>query len=393
MTYLHSLEVQDFRSLKSVRVSLGRLNVLVGPNGAGKSNLLEVIQFLGDTVRTDLVPAIMAHGGLDRLAFRGGGEERKTIRIKVTAEVTKYASPSAKDEYSLSFSRAGRIRTFITRYESFKFKRTRGRGRRITIRGRTYRVEDEAVPTRKATLNKESSGLSTLRRLGDMEGAPQVGELANLFETFRVFNVDVAKARRSSPLPGSAALESNASNLAGFLTYLVTEHASVFGLLQEDLCHIVPGVLGIELSLARKETNRVSVELREKAFDDPTHLSEASFGTVRALALLAMLHDPHPPKLTCVEEIDHGLHPYALDRIVERLREASRRTQFVIATHSPALVNRLKASELIVCERNPNTGASRIPAIDPNEVRRMEAASSDVRLGELWFSGALGGVP
>ncbi len=63
-----------------------------------------------------------------------------------------------------------------------------------------------------------------------------------------------------------------------------------------------------------------------------TPLASASFGTIRALALLAMLHDPDPPKLTCVEEVDHGLHPYALDRIVERLRDASTRTQVLAAT-------------------------------------------------------------
>jgi hypothetical protein len=75
--------------------------------------------------------------------------------------------------------------------------------------------------------------------------------------------------------------------------------------------------------------------------------------------------------LTCIEEIDHGLHPHILDRLVELLRQASNRTQFLIATHSPALVNRLTPDELIVCERGEDA-ASRIPAIDPATVRDME---------------------
>src|SRR5262249_54342208 len=122
-------------------------------------------------------------------------------------------------------------------------------------------------------------------------------------------------------------------------------------------------------------------------------LGEASYGSIRALSLLALLHDPNPPRLTCIEEIDHGLHPHALDRLVELLRKASSRTQFLIATHSPALVNRLLPEEVIVCERGPD-GASRIPAIDPQEVRRMEQElHGELGLGELWFTGALGGVP
>lgn len=103
-----------------------------------------------------------------------------------------------------------------------------------------------------------------------------------------------------------------------------------------------------------------------------------------------MLHDPNPPRLTCLEEIDHGFHPHALDRVVERLREASERTQIIVATHSPALVNRLEPGELIIFERDPNTGATRIADLDPARARKMEQESG-YRMGELWFSGILGG--
>ena len=73
---------------------------------------------------------------------------------------------------------------------------------------------------------------------------------------------------------------------------------------------------------------------------------------------------------------------------------ASAKTQFLLATHSPALVNRLRPSELIVCEKDKVSGASRIPATDPETVRAMALAAGDgAELGELWFSGSLGGVP
>ena len=62
-----------------------------------------------------------------------------------------------------------------------------------------------------------------------------------------------------------------------------------------------------------------------------------------------------------------------------------------MATHSLAFVNRLEPHELIVCERDRETGESHIPAIDPETVREMRDAS-ELRLGELWFSGSLGGV-
>jgi predicted ATPase len=135
------------------------------------------------------------------------------------------------------------------------------------------------------------------------------------------------------------------------------------------------------------------VVIHEDGLDTPTQLADASFGSIRALALLALLYDPDPPLLTCIEEIDHGLHPYVFDRLMDRVREASDKTQFLIATHSPALVNRLSSAELIVCERGLD-GASRIPAADPEQIREIERlADGDLGLGEIWFTGALGGVP
>ena len=104
-----------------------------------------------------------------------------------------------------------------------------------------------------------------------------------------------------------------------------------------------------------------------------------------------MLRDPSPPKLTCLEEVDHGLHPHALDVLVERLRDASERSQIIVATHSPALVNRLSPEELIVFERDPESGVTKIPPIDYEQVAQMER-ESDFRLGELWYSGLIGGT-
>ncbi len=135
------------------------------------------------------------------------------------------------------------------------------------------------------------------------------------------------------------------------------------------------------------------MRLVERGLKDSTYLDDASFGTVRILALLAVLYDPDPPLLTCIEEVDHGLHPYVFDRLVERLHEASQRTQLLIATHSPALVNRLQPEELLVCERAPD-GSTRLPAIPSDSIRAKElAVDGRMGLGELWFSGGLGGVP
>ncbi|GAA4946969.1 hypothetical protein GCM10023238_11640 [Streptomyces heliomycini] len=95
--------------------------------------------------------------------------------------------------------------------------------------------------------------------------------------------------------------------------------------------------------------------------------------------------------LTCIEEIDHGLHPHVLSLLTLRLREASARGQFLVTTHSPVLVNALEPEELIVCERLPS-GASRIPARSLEDIQRIIEKSEYEPMGDLWYSGALGGA-
>jgi predicted ATPase len=407
---LLELSVKNYKSLRDVTVRLGPLNVLVGPNGSGKSNLLDVIEFLGDLVREDLGPAMDRRGGLWQVHFRGGdttsGPSDPRIRIHVKANVTAYSHEAAPDEYDLSISELKGRFTFVEgagfrpelkRSEQFTFKRIKGRRRRITIKGsKVNLLETDGEQTTKKSgpsLRSDSLGLSTLPRLASSSGGNEVRKVAELFSSSRVFDVDTYAARRPSAVSATPTLQSDASNLAAFLNYLSQEEES-FERLQEDARAIVPGLKRIHFRKVGGAEEAVAVELEEAGLRGRTTLAEASLGTVRALALLALIYDPKPPQLTCVEEIDHGLHPYVFDRLVERLRWASKRTQFLIATHSPSLVNRLKADELIVCERNTETGESLIPAADPEDVRAMEErAEGRMRLGELWFTGSLGGVP
>lgn len=401
MRALLRLEVENFRSLRQVAVDLGPVTVLVGPNAAGKTNLLSVIQFLGDSVRKDLTPALEDAGGYDHVRFRG--ESRGPIRIRVRAVATSYAKESSPDEYELRFSAPIRIRTIrgldtyaLQRKETFTFKRRQGPGRRITISGSKVIVSapGNQAKTKQLSLREGSLGLSTLPRLGPDEGGEQVAQLGELFSSFRVFDVNVQAAREPRDAREERPLRSNAANLAPFLAYLDREYPDSFARLVTDARQMIPGLKDLQLRRLGGATEAVAVDLLESGLQGPTPLADASYGSIRALALLALLHDPDPPRLTCVEEVDHGLHPYLFDLLVDRLREASAKTQLLLVTHSPALVNRLRPEELIVCERDPETGASIIPAIDPALVRaKEEAAQGRLGLGELWFSGSLRGVP
>lgn len=145
---LLELHVENFRSLRDVTVPLGPLTVLAGPNGVGKSNVLKVFDFLADIIRTDLQPALEARGGFDEVAFWGGVKPPTFMRVQSKATWTSNSTLNAPDEYGLTIRRrslpsnrdGNRAAYTLSREESFAFKRTQGRGRRITVSGEEARV-------------------------------------------------------------------------------------------------------------------------------------------------------------------------------------------------------------------------------------------------------------
>ncbi|MBQ0988197.1 AAA family ATPase [Streptomyces sp. F63] len=379
------LDAENFRSLRDVSIPLGDLTVLVGPNGVGKSNVLKVFSFLADIIRTDLQPALESRGGFDEVAFWGGEKPPTSLKIGLTATWTTNSTVNAPDNYELTIRRRafpgerGQSRRYILfRQEKFVFKRTRGRGRRITVSGEQATVTDTQNDRRTGESNigisKLSSGLSTLPRLARTEGGAEVTSVARRLSSLRVFDVDVDAARRPSRAHYGAnnQLAPDARNLADFL-FELSQDGDVWDRLLADARSVLPQLRAIEFAMSGGSADEITVILQEKGLRRPTPLADASYGTVRLLGLLALLYDPHPAALTCVEEIDHGLHPQALELLVERLREASRRSQFLVATHSPALADRLRPEELIICERDAE-GASVIPALTRDIMRAARDA-------------------
>lgn len=372
----------DFRSLRHVDVTLGPLSVLVGPNGSGKTNLLKVIQFIANSARYDLNYALDLWGGFDHVARQG----LRSFELEIEGHVTEFASEMAPDSYRLRVTkRQGSNR--IQKTEELQYKRVQGPGRRITVNERNVSQDGEQV----LKLSSGAfSGLGTLARLSPDVYGPGPSAYLNFLTSILYLDPDVEAARRPSRI-GSGRIAEDASNLADAL-FLLSRDTGAFQTLINELKMCLPGLEDITFTQVGGDANRVTVNIKEAGLKNAIPLADASFGTVRMLSLLTALHDPNPPRMTVVEELDHGLHPYALDVLVDRMRAASYKTQLIAATHSPTLVNRLEPSEIIICDRDPASGESEIPARDAEEISRA-LGSTDLGLGELWFGGALGGVP
>jgi predicted ATPase len=135
--------------------------------------------------------------------------------------------------------------------------------------------------------------------------------------------------------------------------------------------------------------NTLQLFLRETDLEALIPATRLSDGTLRYLALLAVLLHPAPPPLVCIEEPELGLHPDLIDDVAKLLVRASAHTQLVVTTHSDHLVNALSdsPSAVLVTEREEQGTVLRRP--EPEDLGVWLKTHG---LGDLWVQGDLGGT-
>ena len=108
-----------------------------------------------------------------------------------------------------------------------------------------------------------------------------------------------------------------------------------------------------------------------------------SDGTMKMLAYLTVLYDPAPPRFIDIEEPENFLHPRLLSELAEECRAASEHSQLLLTSHSPFLLNAMRAKEVRVLYRN-NQGFTE--AVCASDIRGIpELLDAGASLGHLWM--------
>lgn len=184
------------------------------------------------------------------------------------------------------------------------------------------------------------------------------------------------------------------SGLPSFLAFIRSQDTLRFKLLEEALNFIMPEYKGIELEV---KDNLCFLNLKDtQGREIPA--KDLSHGTLRTLALIAVVYASNTPGLVCIEEPDAGLHPDYLPFVVEMLRTATHRKsvsgtqpQVLITSYSPHLINHLKPEELMIVERKDDqtTFTSSETIINQSNALKSQLENGEQTLGELWAQGSL----
>jgi predicted ATPase len=359
---IYELSISELLSFGNKResVELQPLNVLIGPNASGKSNLIEIIRLL-HSLPDDFARAVREAGGAAEIMWKGDRESIAEIKVKI-----RYPPFKSTIDYTIEF----------------------------TAPGYFLHINDEKIqvtPSRKLISElpaRVSGATSLLAEVKDGYHYPEIVHLSKLLKDISIYkdwdfgrNAPVRMPQRPD-LPGTVLLE-DASNLGLILN---NYPRSIKDQIIERLRSVYDGIEDI---VTRIDGGTIQTSIKERGFYTAVPAIRFSEGTLRYLCLLALLLNPSPPSLICIEEPEIGLHPHVLPKIAELLIEASRRTQLIVTTHSDALISGLTEvpESIIVCERDQD--GSHLRRLDPEQIKPW---LDRYALGDLWRMGEIGGT-
>ncbi len=130
---------------------------------------------------------------------------------------------------------------------------------------------------------------------------------------------------------------------------------------------------------------------------------ELSEGVLYFVAILAIIHQPNPPKLLLLEELEKGIHPRRIGEVIDYLEQLAedKDIQIILTTHSPIVVDRFSHSpeSIFVFDKEDDaTVVQNLAEIikeknDNLEAQNLEKINYEESLGEYWLMGFLNGVP
>lgn len=379
--FIHKLRLENFLSYgtEGEEIELQPLNVLIGPNTSGKSNLIEAIGILKATPIDLLVP-FRQGGGVSEFLWKGK-QENPVAKIRATVNYSKEIQPL---RYELKFTvTKQRLDLIDESIENESYNNTL-----ITY----YRYNSGYPDLRRENLYVNPLNIkpdqSILSQKTDPDLYPQLSYLSTEFSNIGLYRhwqmgrYSEPRNAQKTDLPQHPLLE-DISNLGLFLNDLkyriggrkIIEKLKKFYEQAEEIDVIIYG-------------GTVQIFIREEGMSQPIPATRLSDGTVRYLFLMALLLDPTPPPLICIEEPEIGLHPDILPTIAEMLIEASQRTQLIVTTHSDALVSALSEypEAILVCERDEQ--GSHLRRLEPDKLKNW---LEKYTLGDLWRMGEIGG--
>ncbi len=366
MPELDTISIKGFKSIASIeKLKLGAINVVIGPNGSGKSNFIGVFSFLHAIREGHLQDYVIKAGGADKVLHFGTKVTKKLqIRVSFQDERNQYEinlQPTDADE-------------LVPESEVVCF------------------WDKLAFPSK-----PYSEGLA---RAGKEAGisAQKCTKIASYvrdhLDRWRLYHFhdtsSTSPMKKTADVNDNRYLRPDGSNLAAFLYYLRQKHETAYSLIRRTVQRVAPFFDDFQLEPQKLNPEKIRLEWRHKGSEAYFDAPALSDGTLRFIALATLLLQPerYRPSVILVDEPELGLHPYAITLLASLIKQASVKTQVIISTQSPFLLDHFQPEDVLVADRVD--GGTQFTRLDP---LRLGSWLQEYSLGQLWEKNELGGRP
>jgi predicted ATPase len=379
--FLRRVSIRNYKSIGACCVELGALTILIGRNGSGKSNFLDGLSLVADGLQTSLDHAIKTRGGIDAVRRRSTGHPRNfAIQLEMSLENWNTAT--------YGFEVGSRPEGgFFVKQEQLRI---------VTPAGRTtahYNVHEGAV--QEASVESMPPAANDRLYLVNAAGLPAFREVYDRLLAMGFYNVNPEVMKELQSPDARELLHHDGGNIASVIARLRIDQPEIAERITKYLSTIVPGISDVyRVALGPRETLEFRQGVVGAKHPWKFFAANMSDGTLRALGTLVavtqLAERKEPVRLVGIEEPETALHPAAAGALMDALREASARTQIVVTTHSPDLLDQVNPSTDKLLAVQVTQGTTDIGPVDaasqeairkhlysPGELLRMDQLQID----------------
>ena len=376
---IERIKLTGFRRLFSFELPMRPFSVMIGANGVGKTSFLDALSLLSASASGNLSSALSQMGGVANLLTRDRSQclsfsvdmkvpSNDPLVYELRIEPTGAGYSISKETLSQDQGKPDPFMHIYSRYDNIRY----------------FDIDASGILQPNWEHNPFESSLAQVPKMfRQPEELRRILAAADQYHVLDVSTrapVKLPQAMKPALLPGV-----HGEDLTPYLYYLRESDQDRFDAITDTLRAAFPGF--DTLGFPPVAAGMLTTIWNDKKFSKPIYMHELSEGTLRFIWLVALLHSPHLSTITMIDEPEVSLHPELLSILVDVMREASKRTQLVVATHSDRLVRFLQPDEVVVMDINEK-GCAEASWADTMD---LDAWLTDYSLDEVWQMGRMGG--
>lgn len=371
---IKSLVIKNFKAIERARVKLTPLTAFIGYNGTGKSSMLEALETFQAIVANGLDKAMQPWRLFEHVHYKGKKTHRRFSKNEIAFQ---YAPMEFYFDVKLDTKNPLKLLKFSTSIAEDK-----------SNNGRIYFIEEKIKYKEFERRRDADNHYITQERQATWDYPDQSiliaePETRKFVESWQFLSMNTFLMGNPYPQKktgGKITLNKDGSNLAEYVLSVRDASPDVFQGIIETIQYILPYASDIQPTITQELENRVYMQLSEQDFKLPGWL--LSTGTLKVLALLSVFRNPNPAPLIAIEEIENGLDPRTINLIINEIREfvKDKKSQVIITTHSPYLLDLLHLSQVVFVERK----SGNVVFNRPYDFKELRTWSKQYTPGEMY---------